>query len=68
MSNTKFDFGGKKNRSSKRGFNDFYEDEEYSVRDYQKDLERKKAKRLQNAIRSKDINKLIEVEEDEWDD
>ena len=67
MSNSKFDMTERNNfhRYNKKKFNDF-EDDEYNFReDYKNTLQKKKMKKISNALRTKDIDKLMSYEEDE---
>lgn len=53
-------------KSNKRSrFNDFYDDEEYTQnrKQRQRDQERRKMKKMKNALRSLDVDTLVDQED-----
>lgn len=58
-----------RNKSSKRNSNDLFEDEEENYFSRQSNYRQKREKKiLNNAIRSKNIARLLELDEDDDDD
>jgi hypothetical protein len=68
MSNSKFDLNRKKPsrfKKSDRYYDDYRADDgEISAKDIRNDKQKKKMKKITSALRTKDIDKLIEFEED----
>lgn len=67
MSNSKFDLNRRKHHRQKKSdkYVDYmYDDGEISAKDIKNDKQKKKMKKISNALRTKDIDKLIEFEED----
>ena len=54
-------------KSRKKIFNKFDDHDEYDYIDRQELQERRKSKRLRNLIRSKNVNGLVEMDDDELD-
>ena len=51
-------------KKNKNYHNYSYDEEQISLRDIKRDFEHKKRKRVDNYLRSKDINALMEYEDD----
>lgn len=52
-------------KSKKKSFNNGYQDEEsLSLKDVKRDKEHKKYRNYENVLRSKDVNALIQYEDD----
>jgi hypothetical protein len=54
-------------KSRKKVYNKFDDYDEYDYIDRQELQERRKSKRLRNLIRSKNVNGLVEMDDDELD-
>lgn len=58
-----------KSRSKDYSRNNLWNEyDEYEYRDVKSDLHRRREKRVRNLIRSKNVDRLLEMDDDEYDD
>ena len=57
-----------KSRSKDYSRNNFWNDDEEGYYDHRSDVQKRKEKRVKNLIRSKNVDQLLEMDDDEYDD
>lgn len=57
-----------KSRSKDYSRNNYWNDDNEGYYDHRGDVQKRKEKRVRNLIRSKNVDQLLEIDDDEYDD